>query len=255
MRDPYDILGVSRSESDDEIKKAYRQLCKRYHPDLNPGDKSAEEKFKEVQAAYDEVMRQRQGGGTAGNAAYGYGRTQQTGNPYGGNPFGGYGGNPYGGARQGGYGSWGPFGGFWSFGGFDDEENGGSRSTYGTQQEESNEMQAARNYINARHYSEAMNALNLVEPAARTARWYYYAAMANAGLGNRINALEYARTAVEKEPGNEEYRQLYNRLQNPSQNYRTAGESYGAPSFSVGRFCLSVWLLNLVSALCCRCRI
>ncbi len=50
-RDLYDILGVSRGASADEIKKAYRRLAKKYHPDVNPGDKAAEEKFKEVTAA------------------------------------------------------------------------------------------------------------------------------------------------------------------------------------------------------------
>lgn len=50
---PYDVLGVSSSASAAEIQKAYRKLAKKLHPDLNPGDKSAEEKFKEVAAAYD----------------------------------------------------------------------------------------------------------------------------------------------------------------------------------------------------------
>jgi molecular chaperone DnaJ len=49
----YDTLGVSKSASQDEIKKAYRKLVRQYHPDKNPGDKAAEEKFKEVQTAYD----------------------------------------------------------------------------------------------------------------------------------------------------------------------------------------------------------
>ncbi|MEW5729106.1 MAG: DnaJ C-terminal domain-containing protein [Pseudomonadota bacterium] len=53
MRTPYDILGVKRTASEDEIRKAFRKLAKQYHPDLNPGNKEAEARFKEVNAAYD----------------------------------------------------------------------------------------------------------------------------------------------------------------------------------------------------------
>ena len=54
-RDPYEVLGVSRNASEDEIKSAYRKLAKKYHPDANPNDASAAEKMKEINAAYDQI--------------------------------------------------------------------------------------------------------------------------------------------------------------------------------------------------------
>src|SRR5438093_1002714 len=53
FRDYYEILGVPRNAKDDDVKKAYRKLARKYHPDLNPNNKSAEEKFKEIQEAYE----------------------------------------------------------------------------------------------------------------------------------------------------------------------------------------------------------
>ena len=58
-RDYYEVLGVSKTASADEIKKAYRKKAIEFHPDKNPGDKVAEEKFKEIQTAYDYIKASR----------------------------------------------------------------------------------------------------------------------------------------------------------------------------------------------------
>ena len=69
MRDPYSVLGVSPNATDEEIKKAYRRLSRKYHPDANinnPHTDEAEEKFKEIQQAYKSIV-----SGEADRASYG----------------------------------------------------------------------------------------------------------------------------------------------------------------------------------------
>lgn len=62
MNDPYKVLGVAHDADETEIKKAYRALSKKYHPDNNPGNKAAEEVFKQVQLAYEQIMKERKEG-------------------------------------------------------------------------------------------------------------------------------------------------------------------------------------------------
>ena len=166
MTDPYSVLGIAPGADDETIKKAYRQKCKQYHPDLHPNDPTAEEKFKEVQAAYSEIMRRKQGGPAGGQ---GYQQRQNSG-PY------GYSQSGYGSSYQ-----QDPFGGF-GFGpfGFGFYSTGGPRQTYTTGQE-SPEMRAAANYIRSGFYQEAMNTLHGIAANERTAQWHYYMAWLTRG--------------------------------------------------------------------------
>lgn len=206
MTDPYQVLGVPRNASDDEIKKAYRALSRKYHPDANvnnPNKEQAEEKFKQVQQAYDQIMKEKQQGG-------GYG--------------GGY-------SQNGGY-------------------SYGSNRSY-QRAGDSVQMQATANYIVNHCYAEALNVLNGIPFAERSARWYYYSAMANQGAGNNIVAREHATRAVEMEPSNLEYRQFKQHLDNGGAWYSSMGSSYERPYASAGNWCLSMLLLNMICNCCC----
>src|SRR5699024_2870837 len=200
-KNPYDVLGVSPSASDDEIKKAYRDLTRKYHPDANvdnPLADLAEEKFKEVQEAYDTIMKER-ASGNSGGYSYGGGSNSS-----------------YGGSSSYGYGNTG--------------------SGYGNYQsaQQDPRLQAAVNYINSRRYREALNTLDQVPE--RSALWYYLSGCANAGLGNNVLARDHAAQAVNMEPNNMQYRQLLNQLDFSSRRYQGSpyGSGYGQGSSSCG---------------------
>lgn len=216
-KDPYQILGVAPGASEEEITKAYRRLAKKYHPDLNPGDETAAEKMSEVNAAYDKIKN-------------GYKPGSENSNPYGtdsGDPFGG-------------------FGGFGDFGGFRwYTYNTGGTSSYGS--DDASRMESVRVLINNGRFSQALSLLNSI--GTRNARWYYFSAVANYGAGNRITALEHAKIAHEKEPFNEDYRELYERLSGAGNAYKETGTAYGRPAGRFGNPCLWCCLANLVCSL------
>jgi len=227
MNDPYRVLGVDRNASEEEIKKAYKGLSRRYHPDANinnPNKEQAEEKFKEIQAAYQQIMKERTSG-YGGSAGYG---GSQGGYSYG--PFGG----------QGGYG---PFGGFGGFGGFQQGQNTGY--------EENTHLRAAGNYIRNGYYKEARTALDSVPERERSARWYYYSAIAHSGLGNSVTALEHARRASALEPDNADYRYLVQQFESGGNWYERRQASYGYPTMGNGNICLKLCIANMICNTCC----
>ena len=195
-QDPYIVLGLSPGASADEVKAAYRKLAKKYHPDLNPGSKEAEQKMKEINEAYDTIVNgkydpnARQGASyqSAGNyqgQSYGQGYGRGYADPFeffrGGNPFGSYG------AYSGG---------------------------------DSGAMGGIRNLINMGRYAEALAQLNTVQ--RRDAYWYYLSALANEGAGRHLDALDHAQKAASMEPMNMEYASLVQRLRytgNARQSY------------------------------------
>ena len=251
MNDPYSVLGVSRNASEEEIKKAYKALSRKYHPDANinnPNKDQAEEKFKEIQAAYQQIMKER----TEGYSSYGPGSSRGYGGAgYGGSGYGSSGsGNGYGSGYgsyggQGGYGS-DPFRGFGGFGGF-----GGYSSGNSTGYEEEPHLRAAGNYIRNGYYKEARNALDGMGQQERNARWYYYSAIAHSGMGNNVAALEHARRASSLEPGNADYQSLVRRFESGGTWYEQRQASYGYPTFGSSDICMKLCIANMVCNFCC----
>lgn len=192
MTDPYRILGVSRNATDDEIKKAYRNLSRKYHPDANigaPNPEEIEEKFKEIQQAYHQIMSEREHGSSSYNGNF--------------------------------------------------SGNGSSVK-----------MQAAANFINSRHFKEALNVLNDIPE--HDAQWYFFSAVANAGLGNNITAKDLASQAAALEPGNIQYRQFLQQLEYGGAWYHSMGNTYGSP-VSGHNYCMNLCMLNLFCHCCFPC--
>ena len=203
-QDPYQVLGVSPDASDEEIKKAYRDLTKKYHPDLNPGDERAAEKMHAVNAAYDAIKN-----GTA-QQSYGGAGAQQANGPYDWAGFGGFGGfNPY---------TW------------YQEQN---------RQTERSEYTAARSYIRNRMYKEALTALGGVPVSERDGRWFYLSAVAKMYQGNKIAALEDARRAVELDPTCDDYQKLLTQLESGGDFYNNYSANYQS-GLGIDKLCVPI---------------
>ena len=210
--DPYKVLGVSPGASDEEIKKAYRALAKKYHPDLNPGDAEAARKMKEVNAAYEQIKNPekfRSAGSSGGYSGYGGGYTQY-------DPFG-----------------WGSYGGY-------RQQTADAGDHY---------QRAAAQYIRFGQYQQAINALS--NSQERNAQWYYLSALAHDGLGNQVTALEHIRRAVSMEPDNQQYLNLLNQIEYGGTTYRRQAGNFGGYTMRANP-CASMLLCWFVNLFCCK---
>lgn len=263
--DPFAVLGVSSSASEDEIKAAYRKLAKKYHPDLNPGDKNAEQKMREVNEAYTRALQIRKTGHDPYQNPYGsssgpYGQSGSNGSGYYGNPFGqGYWGSAqdrYGQGSYGGQGSQGgsggsPFGdfGFDPFSAFFGASPGGQQTRYRTRTFTNPDLETAQNHVLANRYHEAISLLNRVP--THDADWHALYARADMGLGNRVSALDHARAAVRMAPGDADFRDLLNSIEAGRQAYRQARSGgYDFRSAICANPCLTCCVANMFLNCC-----
>ena len=191
ISDPYKVIGVLPTASDEEIAKAYRKMAKKYHPDVNRGAPDAAKRMSEINAAYEQIKSgktsSKNGGGYTGPRAY------------------------------------------------------SSGSSY-------SEFDTVRHYIRAGYYREALNVLDSIP--TRNAEWYYCSAVAHAGLGNKITALEHARRAVQMEPDNLEYQRVLQQIMNGGHAYQQQSQGYGVPIISMNKICIGLCLANLCCKIC-----
>lgn len=240
---PYKVLGVSESASKDEIKKAYRAMARKYHPDMNPDNPKAAEKMNEINEAYDILMDE---------SKYNAWRTQKERQQYYGKGSGSYYG---GGSSYGGSGTYGQGGGYTYWGDFEDLFGGGfwsSQTQHRPQAQagDSANVQNAIQAMNSGQYSTAAVILNSIENAYRNARWYYLAAIANYGAGNKILAVQHIQKAVQMEPSNQLYRQIMQQYTQAERTYQQNSTQYNTRAVSLDKLCCGLCLTQMFCPFC-----
>ncbi len=197
MKDPYSVLGVSQTASDDEVKKAYRELARKYHPDNyqnNPLADLAEEKMKEINEAYDSITKQRAGGyqsTSSGHSSSGY--------------------------------------------------NGQARG-YGGQDPT---FARIRSLINSGNLTAAEQLLYQIP--TKNGEWYFLSGSIAYRKGWLDEAMQNYTLAVQMDPGNMEYRQALNLMQQRGGGYRPYTYSTGTDAMDC---CTTLMCLNCLCGGC-----
>lgn len=239
VKDPYDVLGISRDAGKEDIKKAYRKKAKEYHPDLHPDDPNAVEKMNEINEAYDmlanpEKYQKRE-------QSRGYGNASQSGS---------YERNTYDNNRNQGYGNYGDF---WGFG-FEDLFGFGTRTQPlqkpVRQPDDTEEFRKVVDFICMERYDLANQVLNQIVSRERNARWHYLNALTNYGLGNQIRAFEEMQKALQMEPDNQVYMQAYNSMRRSGNEYQSTSEDFRKAAEGMHRYCMSFCALQFFCTFC-----
>lgn len=252
---PYDILGVARDASLDEVKRAYRKKARENHPDLNPDDPAAEERMNKINEAYDRITNpdkykasdaRKRGYGAPYTQGYnGYG----TGTP-GGNPS-GYNSGPQGGESQ--Y--------TWTTINFDDLFGGGWGSAAGPIHPEANaddsaEIRQAIFQINSQNWANALDILQAIPSTGRNARWHYLFAVASNGAGNTVAANDNIRRARQMDPNNNDYVRAQQQFVQNARMYEQQGQGRGFNSLGIDPtllcccICAAPMCMNYATRIC-----
>jgi curved DNA-binding protein CbpA len=216
MKSPYEILGVSPSASDDEIKQAYRALAKKYHPDNytdSPLADLASEKMAEINAAYDQIQEMRKNGSASSRQNSGSG--------------GAYGAYGFGGSYSGGY-----------------QQNTGANN---------GPFADIRRLIATGRVIEADELLNGVPASSRDAEWHYLKGRILHSRGFLEDSIAYFRQAVDMNPSNPEYRQWLNMMEN-QRTYGYQGNHGPQTVFTTlpcQNLCATLLCLQCVCGGCC----
>ncbi len=234
MRDPYDVLGISRNATDDEVKSAYRDLARKYHPDnvANSDNPAAselfEEKMKEINEAYDTIVTNRRNGtdnassySSAGSAGYSAG--------------GNYGQTSY---NSGSYNSGSSY-------------SGEKKNYYGASSN-STSFADVRQMINNKRFNEAEELLDGVPMTRRNAEWYFLRGTVLYHRGWVEQAYEHFSQAVQLEPSNAEFRSAYNVVQSQRAG-RRGGYAYDTDRAERGCNPLSMCCGMFCADSCCEC--
>ncbi len=191
---PYKVLGVPPTADDEEIKKAYRELARKYHPDRYTNTDLADlasEKMKEINAAYEEIQRQREGGTARGGSSAGpsgAGGTHRRRNPFG-------------------------------------DSTGYQSQSYSAEARE--KFIRIRNALNAKDFQTAERLLSEIENADRGAEWFFLTGCVQLSKGFYVDAQRSFDTAYRMEPTNDEYWMFKERMREKAGSfggYRQSGQ-------------------------------